>query len=91
VIKTLASSLPTCSKILGPCDDTNGDKKYWRRTLGNKRVKIFAKYFYLLIQSLDHYSICIRYYNKIITSNVLLEKLKAEDGNSISSSSRVTI
>ena len=76
---------------LGPCDDTNCDKKYWRRASGNKaneRVKIFAKYFselFLLIHSLDNYSICVRHYNQIITSNVLLEKLKAED-NSISSS-----
>jgi hypothetical protein len=33
---------------------------------------------------LDNYSICVRHYNQIITSNVL-EKLKVED-NSISSS-----
>src|SRR6185295_15599912 len=32
-----------------------------------------------------NYSICVRHYNQIITSNVLLEKLKVED-NSISSS-----
>ena len=75
---------------LGPCDDTNCDKKYWRRASGNKaneHVKIFAEYFpelFLLIHSLNNYSICVRHYNQIITSNVL-EKLKAED-NSISSS-----
>jgi hypothetical protein len=38
-----------------------------------------------LIQSLDNYSICVRHYNQIITSNILLERLKAGD-NSISSS-----
>ena len=44
----------------------------------NERVKIFAEYFpelFLLIYSLDNYSICVRHYNQIITSN-FLEKLK---------------
>jgi hypothetical protein len=97
VNKILASDLPCLFASLvqkyqlGLCDDTNSDKKYWRRASGNKsneRVKIFAKYFSelsLLIQSLDNYSICVRHYNKIVISNVLLEKLKAID-DSISSS-----
>jgi hypothetical protein len=101
VNKILASDLPCLFASLvqkyqlGPCDNTNtnSDKKYWKRASGNKskeHVKIFAKYFSelsLLIQSLDNYSICVRHYNQIVTSNVLLEKLKAID-DSISSSLR---
>jgi hypothetical protein len=87
VNKILASDLPCLfgslvkKYQLGPCYDTNCDKKYWRRASGNKaneRVKIFAEYFpelFLLIYSLDNYSICVRHYNQIITSN-FLEKLK---------------
>jgi len=97
VNKTLASDLPCLFASLVqkyqlvPCDDTNSDKKYWKRASGskaNERVKIFAKYFSelsLLIQSLDNYSICVRHYNQIVTSNVLLEKLKAIDDSVFSS------
>ena len=53
--KILASDLPCLFGSLvekyqwGPCDDTNCDKKYWRRASGNKaneRVKIFAEYYF---------------------------------------------
>ena len=98
VNKILASDLPCLFASLvqkyqlGPCDDTNtnSDKKYWKRASGNKsneHVKIFCSELSLLIQSLGNYSICVRHYNQIVTSNVLLEKLKAID-DSISSSLR---
>ena len=83
---------------LGPCDDINSNKKYWKWASGNKateRVKIFAKYFHelsTLVPSLDDCSICVRYYNHIVTflknskqkttlSLVLQEKTNESDLN----------
>jgi len=93
VNKTLARDLPCLFASLvqkyhlKPCDDSNSEKRQASGNKANKHVKIFAEYFselFLLIHLLNNYSICVRHYNQIITSNVL-EKLKAED-NSISSS-----
>ena len=67
---------------LPPCGTK--ENQMWRFAAVEK-IKIMAKYFSelsLLIQSLDNYSICVRHYNQIVTSNILLEKLKAEDNSS---------
>lgn len=77
---------------LSPCE-TKKDQT-WRRASGNKvvgRVNIFAKYFTelsLLIDSLNEYSVCEKHYNQIIMTDNFLEKLKAGNTSTPSSSER---
>jgi len=77
---------------LSPCE-TKEDQT-WRRASGNKvvgHVNIFAKYFTelsLLIDSLNEYSVCEKHYNQIIMTDNFLEKLKAGNTSTPSSSEK---
>ena len=61
------------------------ENQRWRKALADaviKRTTEMAKYFpelYLLLDSLENYSLCERHYNQVIAKNSFINQLKAND------------
>jgi len=68
---------------LAQCETKENQR--WRHAFADaviKRITETAKYFpelYLLLDSLDNYSLCERHYNQVIAKNSFIKQLKAND------------
>src|SRR6266498_943247 len=68
---------------LAQCEVKEDQK--WRHALANaaiKRIIKIAKYFselFLLLNSLENYSLCEKYYNQVIAKNFFIKQLKANN------------
>ena len=60
------------------------DQKWWHASANAaiKRITEIAKYFpelFLLLNSLENYSLCEKHYNQVIAKNFFIEQLKANN------------